>query len=64
MLAKGLSAPQLSKYFVILLLGLDLLKNKVINYFKHAVDVFALFFYFLFIYIKEIAKEKTRENCF
>lgn len=62
MLAKGLSAPQLSKYFVILLLGLDLLKNKIINYFKHAVDVFlfALFFYFLFIYtiIKEIAKHK------
>lgn len=68
MLAKGLSAPQLSKYFVILLLGLDLLKNEHINYFKYAVDVFffALFFYFLFIYImiKEIVKKKTQRKFF
>lgn len=46
-LAKGLSAPQLSTYFVILLLGLDLLKYRDGNYFKCVfIGCFLLFFRF------------------
>lgn len=48
-LAKGLSAPQLSTYFVILLLGLDLLKYRDGNYFKCVfIGRFLLFFRFPF----------------
>lgn len=67
-LAKGLSAPQLSTYFVILLLGLDLLKYRDENYFIICIYSlfssflpfsFLCFFFFLFFWVTiiEISKE-------